>query len=300
MKTLSNCLWLAVLFATGALASGALDQTTYKNVTIEHVDANTGVMIVSGAPAIDGKSLVAESAIKQRLAQLHVGDKLTITAGKDTLHLSAIILKTSHVAPQDRITALAGVAIVWLLLGLALAKGRVLDLIKGDGDDKRYSNSKFQGVVWFSVVMVTYGATIALRSLRLGIDLMGVSIPPHLLMLSGLSAFTFGAAKGVTVSKIESAREAGNLTAKHTVSKGILTDLTTNDDNKLDLGDFQMLVVTLVAMVTYFVIAFNALGSLDATAGLSLKDVDSTILSAFGLGQGAYLVKKALGQVSKS
>lgn len=162
--------------------------------------------------------------------------------------LHTILLKQSRVEPVIRIEALSGATIVWLQLGLLLAKGKVLDLIRGDGDDRRYSNSKFQVVTWFSVVIVTYSATVVLRWLRLGADLMWVNIPTHLLMLSGLSAFTFGAAKGITTSKIESAKAAGNENAKSTKSSGLVQDLTTNDQDKLDLGDFQMLVITLVTV----------------------------------------------------
>jgi hypothetical protein len=76
--------------------------------------------------------------------------------------------------------------------------------------------------------------------------------------------------------------------------------LTSNDSGQLDLGDIQMLVVTLIAVVSYAVLEFHDLGTLKAVAGLTLKDVDTTILSAFGLGQGAYLTKKAVGTVGNT
>lgn len=52
---------------------------------------------------------------------------------------------------------------------LALSKGRLMELIMGQ--DGRYSNSKFQAVVWFSVVIVIYGANVIVRGARLGIGL---------------------------------------------------------------------------------------------------------------------------------
>jgi hypothetical protein len=117
----------------------------------------------------------------------------------------------------------------------------------------------------------------------------------------GLSAFTFGAAKGITTAKIENAITTSRNNPKAgTKSSGLVQDLTTNDQDELDLGDFQMLVITLLAVVSYSVIAFTGLGALKAAAGLTLNDVDSTILASFGLGQGAYLTKKALGQIGSS
>jgi hypothetical protein len=38
-------------------------------------------------------------------------------------------------------------------------------------------------------------------------------------------------------------------------------------------------------------------GAISLTATTSLPDVDTTILSTFGLGQGAYLAKKAAGNI---
>jgi hypothetical protein len=136
--------------------------------------------------------------------------------------------------------------------------------------------------------------------LRLGVDLMGIGIPQNLLLLSGLSAFSFAAAKGITTAKVQGARAQGILQPKGGAgSKGLLVDLTTNDSNRLDLGDFQMLFVTLIAVGYYLVLAFTKLGVLDAT-NAALPDVDSTILASFGLGQGAYLAKKAFGEVGNS
>jgi hypothetical protein len=83
----------------------------------------------------------------------------------------------------------------------------------------------------------------------------------------------------------------------YTDNPSFLFDLTHNDKNRLDIGDFQMVVVTLVAVVTYVVLVVHFLGSLEMRATISLPDVDSTILATFGLGHGVYLTKKALGNV---
>jgi hypothetical protein len=289
----------AALVLCVSLGSGQAGGAPYKDVVITAIDPEAKTIVVSGEPKVKAP-LHADASTESRLPQLHEGDHLAVDVADEggVLNIRSIVLLKSYVAVRQRIGALAGVGLLWLLLGLVLARGNVLGLIKGE--DGRYSNSKFQGVLWFSIVIVTYGATVILRGLRLGVDIMWVDIPAHLLALSGLSAFSFGAAKGITVSKIEAATAAGIAAPKATPSAGILKDLTTNDANQLDLGDFQMLVVTLVAAASYLVIAFNALGMLDAIAGVSLKDVDTTILASFGLGQGAYLAKKALGHVGIS
>jgi hypothetical protein len=191
------------------------------------------------------------------------------------------------------------VIVGWLIVGLVLSRFHLPSLIMGE--DGRYSNSKFQAVAWFSVLIVFYTANVILRGARLGVDLMGVSIPQNLLLLSGLSAFSFAAAKGITTAKVQDAVAKGAVAPKGGAgSRGLLVDLTTNDLNQLDLGDFQMLVIVLIAVVYYLVLASTKLGALDATANPLLPDVDTTILASFGLGQGTYLIKKAVGEVGKA
>jgi hypothetical protein len=61
-----------------------------------------------------------------------------------------------------------------------------------------------------------------------------------------------------------------------------------------------MLVVTFIAVATYLVLVFHFLGTIETAKAISLPDVDTTLLAAFGLGQGAYLAKKAAGNVGQS
>ena len=150
--------------------------------------------------------------------------------------------------------------------------------------------------------IATYVSTVGLRILHFGGDFIGgVNIPQNLFLLSGMSAFTFGAAKGITTQKVANAKAAGDPAPKPSAKQSsILSDLTSNDSNQLDLGDFQMLVVTLLAVVSYCMLVFHFLGSLEMRAGVTLPDLDTTILAAFGLGHGAYLTKKAVGEVGKT
>lgn len=177
------------------------------------------------------------------------------------------------------------------------------------GADDRYSNSKVQLTLWFAVVLISYIATLALRLMDSRWQIVGgITIPNNLLMLSGLSVLSFGGAKAITTAKIQgavqSAAAAGQAlepTAVKPPSKAgpqFLVDLLCDDQGNPDLGDFQMLVMTGLAIATYSLAVFQFLSCMPLTATIQLPDVDSTVLAAFGLGQGAYLLKKAVGDVA--
>lgn len=74
-----------------------------------------------------------------------------------------------------------------------------------------------------------------------------------------------------------------------------LQDLTFDKKERPDFGDFQMLVVALIAVGVYLVQVFEFLAVVDLRPLTELPDVDGTILATFGLGQGAYLAKKYVG-----
>ena len=73
---------------------------------------------------------------------------------------------------------------------------------------------------------------------------------------------------------------------------GFASDLTHNDKGDADVGDFQQVVVTLVAVSAYLIAVFHYLGTVTMQHSVWLPDVDSTVLAVFGLGHGAYLAKK--------
>jgi hypothetical protein len=70
-------------------------------------------------------------------------------------------------------------------------------------------------------------------------------------------------------------------------------DLFQNSDGEVDLGDFQMILITVGAAIIWGVSCFTAMGTLAYQVHVTLPDVDTTLLAGFGIGQGAYLVKKA-------
>lgn len=171
------------------------------------------------------------------------------------------------------------------------------------GVDNRVSNSQTQLVLWGSTVFVVYLTTVILRIAYGSGDfpdmIGGVGIPSNLLALSGLSALTFGGARAVTASKQASAVVANAVNPAHQVSMKTrapnpdFRDLFRNDAQEMDLGDTQMILITFIAIVIYALKAFFFLGHIEVTSTITLPDVDTTLLAGFGVGQGAYLAKKA-------
>lgn len=73
-------------------------------------------------------------------------------------------------------------------------------------------------------------------------------------------------------------------------------DLISTDDNRTDLGDFQMVAITILATVIYAISAVEFMEQIEFRRVVTMPDVDATMLSIFGLGQAAYLGKKAAGK----
>ena len=225
-----------------------------------------------------------------------------------------------------------------LLLTLLFSSFKPTQLIISE--DNRYSNSRFQMTLWFFVLITTYIAALWLRVCELGWDFTGgVNTPQNLLVLSGMSALTYAGAKAITSSKMAAPATAGQPSPSDQKAPApepnFFLDLTHNDGipavpaqdavlgppaapglaptvktpavaakdavpPQFDFGDFQMLIVTLLAAVTYIVLVFNFFGHVEYSKIVTLPDVDNTILAAFGLGQAAYLTKKAVGNVGTS
>jgi hypothetical protein len=259
--------------------------------------------------------VIRDMVVKDRLKQLHKGDRITVvySPDKDQNVLKAFCNDVASGGPEihTRIWVLiVSFALCLLLYGLFTDfKPHKLMV----GKDNRYSNSQFQITVWFFVLISTYIATLWLRVWFAGCEFVGgVNIPENLLLLSGMSVLTFGGAKAITTSKVAAAQAAGNADPKSAANAqpNFLRDLTHSDGDlnapdpakrpQLDFGDFQMFVITLIAVGTYLVLVFRFLGSIETSKVVSLPDVDTTILAAFGLGQGAYLTKKAVGAVGQS
>lgn len=180
------------------------------------------------------------------------------------------------------------------------------------GKDGRYSNSQVQLALWFGAVAWVYICAVWLRFEWLGSDFIGgVELTNNLIALTGLSALSFGGAKVITMRKV--AEAAGDGTSPPTSSPpasppasvksggepNLLTDLFQNDEGDADLGDVQMILITVAAVLIFLASSFHFLGQLTLASTVTLPDVDTALLAGFGIGQGAYLFKKAalpLGQ----
>jgi hypothetical protein len=271
--------------STNANANSASDQI---EGTFESFDSSTDTVKVSlGTP--DNKSLVVSDPGQAAVfADARTGDRIAFVPDdvKSPTILKKLVELSRVTSGQDRAITLAlSFAFIVGVAGLMLRRSPLAFLV---GVDNRYSNSQTQMALWFVTVATIYAGTVVLRMWSLGLDYVGgVSIPANLLLLSGLSAFTFGGAKVITVQKTES---AGQDKPKAVAPR--LADLVQNDDKEADLGDFQMIFITLAAAGIFCVSAFHFLGRLSLLGGVTLPDVDSTLLGGFALGQGAYLFKK--------
>ena len=280
--------------------------------------------------------VVQESVVKDQLKQLQRGDHIQVVYSVETTRNEKVdaaknekveTTKNENVLKATSVDSVSTTAGVWVLLGSAVICLLLYCLLSGFrpqqliiGEDNRYSNSKFQMALWFFVLITSYIAALWIRVWAAGTDFIGgVNIPNNLLLLSGMSVLTFGGAKGITSTKSGAAPGQVKTEAD---KPSFLFDLTHDDGTRpvaaqpavgnqpaipaqpgtalFDFGDFQMLIVTLIAVATYVVLIFNFFGTVTYGKVVSLPDVDTTLLAAFGLGQGAYLTKKAVGDVGKS
>jgi hypothetical protein len=342
---------------------------------------------------------VNDLALRAKIKSFRPGDRVRVDIkGNTELQdlLGPWLVPEEGVSAADRLLVLAACALVILGLAAASTKGAPLKFIVGA--DNRYSNSKVQIAVWFWVVISSYLAAVVFRLWFAGWDFVGgVNIPQNLLVLSGLSAITYGGAKAITTSKVNAAMapkaqapgatptQGGNPASSNQPRQNLgnpgtdanagqansnpananppvanaanqgganpptptaataapanlsfafsgqisppamqfsgtgsfssvqnpknplkpgqerfFRDLTQNDYGDFDFGDFQMVVVTLIAVGMYMLLVFHFLESVEFLKTASLPDVDTTILAGFGIGQGAYLAKKAGGNPGKS
>lgn len=246
------------------------------------------------AAGLDGRTYVIKVRVTdlvERLKAFKTGDvvKLWVASDEGDLflrHLEPIPTMSGRV---ERVLVLAVAFVVLFVVASLLYRGDAKALVVGF--DGRYSKSKFQMAVWFAALFASYVAAVYLRArYSHGLSWGGVNIPQNLLLISGLSALSFAGAKGITASAVNR-----GAIAKPQGTPSFPGDLLYADDKRPDFGDFQMLVVTALATFVFLGNVITFLGQMDLAASVTLPDVDTTILSAFGLGQGAYLAKKALG-----
>ncbi|MBI1777778.1 MAG: hypothetical protein HYR63_20755 [Proteobacteria bacterium] len=257
-------------------------------------DKGTAVLTLP-APFHDKTLTIADPAAAETLAKARKGDIVKFSADDSTkpTQLKQLQEIRRPVERTHRLLALAvAFAVLCLLAAGMLARSPLAFLI---GADNRYSNSQTQLALWFAALATAYIATVALRYLYLGSDYIGgVQITENLLALSGLSALSFGGAKVITTQKVQNAAQPNEPVPKPSAARpNLLTDLVQNDRRQADLGDFQMILIALGSVAIFALSTFHFLGELKLAREVTLPDVDSTLLASFGIGQGAYLLKKA-------
>jgi hypothetical protein len=294
-----------------AVAAAASGQTPVSVLhgTIVAIDVpHRTIAIAPDLPATGGnKTLHVPAGLEEQLPRLFTKERIAATVAEDGATIQVL-----SVAADERFAVLIFTAAVAALLLIATAAAGwdlgafVLGL------DGRYSNSKMQMALWFVAVIAAYVTAVIVRFTAGGwMCFDDVGIPEDLLVLSGLSALTFGVAKAVTTQKKNAlpaastlkappAAAAVNPNARHAGSN-LLRDLVTNDLGNADIGDFQMILITLIAVCTFVLTLIQWLGMVDITPHHTwlLPDVDTTLLSLFGIGQGAYLVKKMASNVGE-
>jgi hypothetical protein len=222
-----------------------------------------------------------------------IGDQVTaIFDKKDKKKLVSLTVTGRAVSWRYRATTLIVAFLFLILLAAIVTRWKPREFLIGA--DRRYSNSKTQLALWFLTVMSAYLATVYLRVEVGDGTLLGfVDIPTNLLAVSGLSALTYGGAKAITTQKVDTIVSKGSASPKTAaVAPNILTDLFQNDVGEADLGDFQMILITLLAIAVFLFSMMNFLALIVLKSPVTLPDIDTTLLSGFGIGQGAYLVKK--------
>jgi hypothetical protein len=153
------------------------------------------------------------------------------------------------------------------------------------GADGRPSTSKLQFWLWTIVVLFSYVAIYAARVKAGHFDAIS-DLPANVLIALGLSIFTATAAKGITVSYLQS----GDVVKPPATSRTSgASQVLREDDGSLDLSKIQMLAWTVIAIGIYLI---NVGAQIKHGPYDKLPDIDAALMVLMGLGQGAYLGKK--------
>jgi hypothetical protein len=110
---------------------------------------------------------------------------------------------------------------------------------------------------------------------------------------AAIAAANAASAKAKSDAAAKAAADAATTNVKTRGTPNFLKDLVQNDHDQPDLGDFQMILIAFASVLIFALKVYSFLGAMPVAAEVSLPDVDTTLLASFGVGQGAYLVKKA-------
>jgi hypothetical protein len=339
---------------------------SYESARVESIDANFDNAVFTDCPWDNAQHsnvckadsfavAVPDTKVQAELKQYGKGDylRLKVSSKSELTEASGIAFypNSDHGDKPIGFWAifLAFVIPALVLIGVASLFTGFKPLTFIVGLDGKYSNSKLQVVLWFWIAISSYCAVFIFRVLYAGWNFLGgINIPQNLLLLSGMSALTYGGAKAITTAKsnaadaaaLKASQDAQLAAAEHAEAQAagspnvavaaakmsvaktaaaeaakvaaikqptasgsepdLVKDIVTNDKGGFDFGDFQMVVVTLIAIVAYLILIYNFLHVIEFRKFVTLPDVDTTILALFGIGQGAYLAKKAGGDLGES
>jgi hypothetical protein len=261
---------------------------------IRAISGGGAILRVTAVNAAGFVDLTTPNLTEQaKLAPARAGD--TVKLDVDDVSNPAVVIKvervTRPVSAIKVVLVLIVAAALLAVLGVMVTRKALPRFLIGI--DNRYSNSQVQFALWFGMVATVYSAAIFLRATCLNLDYFGqINVTGNAMALTGLSALSFGGAKAITSMKVSDAVRAGQPTKTTAARPNLIDDLIFNDNGRPDLGDFQMMLVTLAAMVIFLVAAFRYLTALPIENPTTLPDIDTAVLSGFGIGQGAYLLKK--------
>lgn len=200
--------------------------------------------------------------------------------------------------PATQVTAyvsgIAALLILWVLYRLYNGSWSIKQLI--EGADGHPSTSKFQWFLWTVVALFSYVVLYAAQAANGNFAALA-NVPDNLLIAMGISSFSMVAAKGITVSQVESGQIVKLQAAPGTATLGsVLKD----DAGYPDLSKIQILAWTFIAIVVFLVQVFNTVKTPSATTPytLVLPDIGSSLMILMGLGHGAYLGKKLVSTSS--
>jgi hypothetical protein len=281
--------------ATPATVDGVIQAV---GVEPSKLGANSDQLTILPTDAVEPLVLTVDRLADKKTLDLGArpGDRvwLTVDDPLNPEHVVQITRVARPVPTLQRLVALVAAFAVIVVVAALATGGRPWRFAVGN--DNRMSNSQTQMVLWFGVVAMIYGATLILRAWFLGWEFMGgISMTTNVLAMTGLSGLSFGAAKVVAVQKAASAAAAPGVAPAPAAAatRPRVTDLVLNDYGTADLGDFQMILISGVATVIFAAASWEFLTLVDIVKTTQLPDIDTALLGSFGIGQGAYLIKKA-------
>lgn len=309
-----------LLFVVGMTASawGAVEDRRLQAVSPEQKtftlesktagDKKGQVITVTGAD---------DASIKAFLKTLGKGDVLTVPIPivENKVALSDVQTQTKYIGFGSALLAtVIGLIAVFLYIYI-VSGGQPRNFIIGT--DNRYSGSKFQMTLWLGVIGIAYVATVFLRAWYGGSSYLGgVDLTSNLLALMGISGVAAGGAKAITTLKDTTGRQQNALAdagtppgapppapapVKTTGTPQFWRDLTRNDAGEWDMGDVQVLVVTVIAVIAFAMVVIEYWGTgIQLVAHTTLPDVNIGLTALFGGGIATYLLKKIGGTVGQS